>query len=99
MREELGLGVDLHYVYQFQYQASYGAAGSEHELCSVYVGQTDDEVRPNATEIDAIRFLSADELEQEMAATPERFTPWFKQEWDCLRREHVDALAPYLRAA
>lgn len=96
LEEELGVAVVLRYVYQFQYQASFGSVGSENELCSVYLGRSQDEVRPNETEIDEIRFLAPAVLEQEMAATPEEFTPWFRQEWDCLRAEHTAVLESYL---
>ena len=96
LEEELGVAVVLRYVYQFQYQASFGSVGSENELCSVYLGRSQDEVRPNETEIDEIRFLAPAVLEQELAATPEEFTPWFRQEWDCLRAEHTAVLESYL---
>jgi isopentenyl-diphosphate delta-isomerase len=29
-----------------------------------------------------------------MAANPEAFTPWFKIEWERIRREHAEVFAP-----
>ena len=97
LSEELNLEADLRFVYKFQYRASYGGLGSEHELCHVFLGRIDDDVRANAEEISAIRFTSADELNRELEDNPGRFTPWFKLEWDALNGEHADLLDAYTR--
>lgn len=94
--EELGIEVELEFVYKFEYQASFGEIGAEHELCSVYLGRCMQQVRPNATEIEAIRFLAATELIAEMDAKPDEFTPWFRQEWDRLNGEFAATLKRYL---
>ena len=96
--EELNLAADLRFVYKFRYQAAYRDLGSEHELCHVFLGRIDDDVRPNAEEIAAIRFVSTAALDAELAQHPERFTPWFKMEWDALKTEYADLLDAYTRA-
>jgi isopentenyl-diphosphate delta-isomerase len=98
LEEELNLATDLRFVYKFRYQAPYADLGSEHELCHVFLGRIDDEVRANAEEIAAIRFVSAAALDSELAANPERFTPWFKMEWDALRTDHAGVLEEYSSA-
>jgi isopentenyl-diphosphate delta-isomerase len=95
LSEELNLTADLRFAYRFQYQASFGELGSECELCHVFLGRIDDDVHPNSEEISAIRFVSADALDRELAENPERFTPWFKLEWDALNGEHADLLGAY----
>ena len=95
LEEELNLAADLEFVYKFRYQAAYGDLGSEHELCHVFLGRIDDDVRPNEEEIAAIRFVSAATLDSELSAYPERFTPWFKLEWDALTGAHADLLKVY----
>lgn len=97
LSEELNLAADLRFVYKFQYRAAYGELGSEHELCHVFLGRIHDDVRANAEEISATRFISADELNRELEENPERFTPWFKLEWDALNGEHADLLHAYTR--
>jgi isopentenyl-diphosphate delta-isomerase len=92
LREELGIGCELHFMYKFEYQAQFGAAGSEHELCSVYLGLSDDQVMVNQNEIAAWRFIDPGQLEQEMTEQRERFTPWFKIEWQRVREHYRDAL-------
>lgn len=96
LQEELGIRIELEYAYKFQYQAGFGERGSENELCSVYLGRCNGEVRPNITEIDAIRYLTADDLSNEITVYSDRFTPWFKQEWDQLNNQHAEMLARYL---
>ena len=96
LQEELGIQIDLEYVYKFRYQAGFGERGSEHELCSVYLGRCNGEIRPNVTEIDAIRYVSAETLSDEIAAEADSFTPWFKQEWDQLNNQHSAMLGRYL---
>ncbi len=85
LKEELGIDVPLTYVYKFAYQARYDETGSENELCSVFIGQTDQAIQANPDEINAWRFLTLAELDNEMATVPERFTPWLKLEWKRLR--------------
>jgi isopentenyl-diphosphate delta-isomerase len=99
LQDELNVGADLEFVYKFTYQASFGEAGSEHELCSVYLGRLHDTARANATEIEALRFISADELQKEFAESPEQFTPWFKLEWQRLQDDYAGLLASYTQSA
>ncbi len=92
LQQELGMGGQFQFLYKFEYQARYGELGSEHELCSVFVGRSTDPVQANATEIAAWRYVGASELDAEMAERPDRFTPWFKMEWQRLKSEYSDQL-------
>ncbi|HKT42794.1 MAG TPA: isopentenyl-diphosphate Delta-isomerase [Rhodanobacteraceae bacterium] len=92
LREELGFTCPLQYLYKFQYHAEYGDAGSETELCWVYVGTSDAPVRVNDTEIAAWRYVKPDALDREIAESPGHFTPWLKMEWQRLRGEFADRL-------
>lgn len=93
--DELNVSATLEFVYNFCYQAEFGAAGSENELCHVFVGKIDGNVRPNDSEIEAVRFVSASDLGAEFASHPERFTPWFKQEWCTLKEDYESKLSRY----
>lgn len=90
--QELGFRTPLHYLYKFEYHARFGDLGSEHELCSVYVGNFDGEPEFNNTEISEIRWISAADLDAALEQTPDQFTPWFKIEWQRLRGEFGDQL-------
>jgi len=95
LQDELNVSASLEKLYHFCYQAGYGDAGSENELCHVFLGRMDDAIRPNDSEIAAIRFVRAVDLDAELGDYPERFTPWFKQEWRTLNEEFQAALARY----
>jgi len=93
--DELNLSAELEFVYRFVYQARYGEAGSEHELCHVFLGRFDGGVKFNTSEISGIRYLPVAAVADELDRVPESFTPWFKMEWQELLEKHADVLARY----
>ena len=93
--DELNITAELEYVYHFSYEARFGEAGSENELCHVYLGHFDGEIRPNDSEIENVRLISASDLDDELVEQPLKFTPWFVQEWLALRNTYQDALDRY----
>ncbi|NNF41275.1 MAG: isopentenyl-diphosphate Delta-isomerase [Woeseiaceae bacterium] len=95
LSDELGIQASLQPIYHFCYTARFEEAGSENELCHVYLGKVNGEVRPNSSEIAEIRFVSARDLDDELLVSPEHFTPWFKQEWQTLKDTYAKELAGY----
>lgn len=96
--DELNVRSELEFVYKFEYHASFGSEGSEHELCHVFLGEAGDDVRPNDHEIAEICYLSASDLLAELEARPQQFTPWFKLEWLALLEQHRGVLTRYCSA-
>ncbi len=93
LMEELGLACPLHFLFKFQYQAQFDAAGAERELCSVFIGRCNGRVRVNPAEVQAWRWISTATLEAEMSGSEAaRFTPWFRLEWERIWREHRPAV-------
>ncbi len=92
LKDELGMRSELHFLYKFSYHAPFGNAGSEREVCSVFAGRSADKVRANPHEIAAWRWISAADLDSEMRARREDFTPWFLQEWQEVRRSYRSVL-------
>jgi isopentenyl-diphosphate delta-isomerase len=90
VHEELHVDCAPWFLYKFQYHAPFGDLGSEHELCHVFAGFVDGEVVAHPDEIADWRFIAPDELTREIAADPERFTPWLKLEWQRIRAEFLD---------
>lgn len=88
--EELGIDAELRFLYKFAYHARYLDRGSERELCWVWVGRSGDPVRANPTEIEATRYVTPAELDEELRHAPELFTPWMKMEWEEMRRTGAD---------
>ncbi len=97
LQEELGIEASLEYVYKFSYRAQFGEHGSENELCSVYLGKTDQVDSANANEVADVRYLARDALHRELRTNPEEFTPWFKMEWERLSGEFAEQLAGYAK--
>jgi len=81
LAQELGMTGDFRFVFKFQYQAPFGELGSEHELCWVFAGTSNDDPRPNSNEIADIRWISPADLDREFVTRPETLTPWFAMEW------------------
>ena len=94
LRDELNVEAQLEYVYRFSYQADFGEAGSENELCHVYLGRCN-AVTPNENEIAAVRFVTARALAGELATRADTLTPWFRMEWQALQRDYRDTLSRY----
>lgn len=88
MEQELGFSCDVEFLYKFEYHAMFKELGSEHELCWVYAGVSDPEVKPNRLEVAATRWVSVAAIEQELDSDPEHFTPWFKLEWAQLKKRY-----------
>lgn len=95
LEQELGLSSELEFLFKFIYHAQYDQAGSEHELCWVYLGRSANPVVVNANEIADWRFVSTGTLENELAAEPGKFTPWMKLEWQRIREEFGDELTKF----
>lgn len=88
LREELGFDCPLAERFQFEYKATSAAEGlTEHELDHVFTGEYAGAVRFDPAEVGAVRWVAPAELEREVRAQPEAFTPWFK-----LALERVRAL-------
>lgn len=95
LADELNIEATLEHVYWFCYTAEFAAAGSENELCHVYLGRVSGEAQPNESEIAAVRYVSSGALDEELSRYPERFTPWFRQEWRELVGNYREQLARY----
>ncbi len=80
LREELGVDAELSEVFSFLYRASDPRSGlSEYEVDHVFAGRLDAEPHPDPEEIDDLCWIEHAELERDVAAHPERYTPWFAQ--------------------
>lgn len=85
VREELGVDVEIRPVHRYEYRATFGDVGSEHEVVTVFVGAVDPgALAPDPEEVAAIEFLDAAALDAEIGDET-RFTPWFKIAWPVVR--------------
>lgn len=97
--QELGVSTALNFAYRFQYHARFKDLGSEHELCSVFLGRVEpNEVSPNAHEIDDIDWLAVSEVDAWMKneEAQDVIAPWFRLEWHRFRGEYAPILDAFL---
>ena len=80
--------------FAFEYSATFESLGTEHELCSVFVGITEIEPTVNSNEISAWRWIGRQALTDELRASPDRYTPWLRLEWAALTSTYAAALPP-----
>jgi len=99
LMDELNVSATLEFVYRFDYTARFQDAGSENELCSVYVGRAIGDVHANGTEISELRYISSRDLRVGLEAAPQTFTPWFKLEWSRLSSDFAHILGRYTSLA
>jgi len=91
--QELGLVVAPEFLFKFQYRASFADAGTEFELCSVFVGRSTDLPRVNQAEVSEWRWVASRDLDRELETEPDNFTPWMRMEWTRLRDEFAERLS------
>jgi isopentenyl-diphosphate delta-isomerase len=92
LKEELGISTPLKYMYKFIYRVPYKDIGSEYELCSVYVGSSDEKPLVNHNEIADWKFIDAKSLDKEFEQKKDDYSPWFRMEWKRLREEFQSEL-------
>jgi len=88
LKEELGIETPLKFLFKFQYTAPYKNVGSENEMCSVLVGRSNHSIAPNKNEIEEWKYVEREELDNDMEENPADYTPWFKMEWERIKKEY-----------
>lgn len=78
LKEELGIETPLKKVFDFIYRAEFDNGLVEHEFDHVFTGYYSGEIPFNTEEVMDTDYLSLDEVEERVAASPEEFTPWFR---------------------
>jgi len=94
LQQELGLACELHYLYKFEYQARYKNLGTEREVCWVYLGRCDQPPQADPKELASWCYCSPAEIDRMLTREEQGFTPWFKLEWQQLKRDFPDWLTP-----
>lgn len=78
LNEELGITANLTEKFSFIYKADVGQNLWEHELDHVFTGNYEGSFVLNNDEVSEIRYISMQQLDEEMNENPEKFTEWFK---------------------
>ena len=78
MPEEIGISCKMNYVNKFEYHVPYKDVGSENEICGTLIGTIDsfDESSLIKDEISEIKWISSDELKNELQQNIDAYCPW-----------------------
>ncbi len=76
--EEMGFQCALEHRTEMLYRAEVGAGLVEHELDHIFVGTHDGEPAPDPAEVAEWRWMDPARLHADVAAAPNRYTPWFR---------------------
>ncbi len=76
--EELGILCKMDYLMKFEYHIPYKDIGSENEICGTLIGLVDNlsNLKIIENEISEVRYISANELKQDLKENPEIYCPW-----------------------
>ncbi len=77
LQEEMGMGCELNYRFNFIYKAQLENNLIEHELDYVYTGYSDALPVPNPEEVSAYRYASIEEIEKDIKLNQQNYTVWF----------------------
>lgn len=78
LSEEMGLSLALEKQFSFIYKTPFGNGLTEHELDHVFFGYSDQDPIINPDEVQAFRWITPDDLREEIKKKPEAFSSWFK---------------------
>jgi isopentenyl-diphosphate delta-isomerase len=86
VREELGVECQaLEPAFTFTYRAQVSPTLVEHEYDHVFVGRVRPPLAPNADEVEAWRAVPLDDVAQDVAVDPSRYSAWFPLALERLR--------------
>jgi isopentenyl-diphosphate delta-isomerase len=84
--EEMGFRTALEPLFSFRYHAELPNGLTEHELDHVFTGRYQGQVPFNPDEVCAVRWISADDLGQEIISAPDTFSVWFRMLFERLQQ-------------
>ncbi|MFT5778336.1 MAG: isopentenyl-diphosphate delta-isomerase [Crocinitomicaceae bacterium] len=82
LQEELGFTTDLSFIFSFIYQAELDHGLTEHEFDHVLIGHYSEPPNLNPEEVEDWRYISMEEIEENIKQTPDDYTIWFKVIFD-----------------
>lgn len=78
LQEEMGFEVELTELFHFIYKAPFDNGLTEHELDHVMIGKFSGEPSINTDEVEAWKWMSVEDVKEDMFVNPELYTAWFK---------------------
>ncbi len=78
LKEEMGITATPTFQYKFKYRVVLEGGLVEHELDHVFAATVDENPQINPDEVQNWKFIPVSELLADVAATPEKYTYWFR---------------------
>lgn len=82
LMEEMGFDCEIKEVLSFIYKAELDQGMTEHELDHVLIGKCETIPEINEEEVHDWKWISLDELDEDMKDQPEKYTVWFRVIWE-----------------
>ncbi|MBK7958746.1 MAG: isopentenyl-diphosphate Delta-isomerase [Bacteroidetes bacterium] len=88
LKEELNFDTQLSHAFTFIYKAFDEASGlTEHELDYVFIGKFNGDIDFNREEVQAVEWISIEDLEEDIENNPDKYSFWFKIILDKIRQQ------------
>ncbi len=78
LQEEMGFVCELKEVTSFIYKAPFDNGLTEHELDHIMIGYFNENPKINKDEVESFKWMTVEEVKNDMAEHPEIYTEWFK---------------------
>lgn len=78
LQEEMGFTTELKELFSFIYKAPFDNGLTEHELDHVMLGHYNKEPHINADEVGNWKWMTAEEIKNDIVEVPDNYTAWFK---------------------
>ena len=78
LEEEMGFTIPLKETISFIYKAPFDNGLTEHELDHIMVGNFNGSPKINETEVVSWKWMSLEEVKEDIANRPDQYTAWFK---------------------
>ena len=74
----MGFDCDLEKLTDFVYRAELDHGLTEHEFDHVFIGKGNGEPHYNPEEVESVKWMNVEAIEQDIAQNPTKYTEWFK---------------------
>jgi isopentenyl-diphosphate delta-isomerase len=92
LNEEMGITCELKQAFSFIYKAELDQGLTEYELDHVMIGFSDKAPCMNLEEVNAFKWMSLNDLKNDMTHHPQLYTVWFK----ILINQHLETIQQHL---
>lgn len=89
LREEMGFDCELTKLFCFTYKAEFDNGLTEHEYDCVFAGDWNGTPKPDPNEIMDFKWISIDDLKEDIRLNPEKYAAWIKIALDRVVRSRI----------